>query len=35
MFEGCTIFEGIGLSDWNVSTVEDMSHMFEGCTSFN
>ncbi|SMG52841.1 gliding motility-associated C-terminal domain-containing protein [Marivirga sericea] len=34
MFSGATNFEG-DLSDWDVSTIEDMERMFENATSFN
>jgi len=34
MFEGATSFTG-DLSNWEVSTIEDMSSMFENATSFN
>lgn len=34
MFRGCEQLEGVSLKDWDVATVQDMGHMFDGCVSF-
>jgi surface protein len=33
MFKDASLFSGTGLSAWDVSSVTDMSSMFEGATS--
>ena len=35
MFGLCSIFEGIGLENWDVSSVNDMEGMFNDCKNFN
>ena len=35
-FQGCAALTSIGsVADWNMSPVQNISHMFEGCTLFN
>ena len=35
MFDGCSIFIGEGLENWDVSKVKDMYRMFTDCRKFD